>query len=765
MASEPQASRADGLFIPMGSDAPLGAALQHGHWRKRMNLSSGLTRALVVVERLLESAGFDRAPWLAVGFAAGIAAWFALANSWQWLALIALCLAVMLGTLAGLRGDGRFPFLRQAIAALALVIAAGCGIVWAKSALVGTPAIARPMVGEISGTVMKREEQPALARVRLTLAVREPGTARPIMVRLNLASGDDQPGIAEGAQVKLRARLMPPAPPMLPGGYDFARASWFSGLAATGSVLGKVTVVRTGQQQGWVRGLQRSLSAHVRSRLDGSAGTIAAAFASGDRGAIAESDDTAMRDAGLTHLLSISGLHVSAVVAAVYVLTIRLLALWPWLALRVRLPLVAAGAGALAGVAYTVLTGAEVPTIRSCIGAVLVLLALAIGREPLSLRMVAVAALFVLLFWPEAVIGPSFQMSFAAVIAIVALHGAAPIRAFLSPREQAWWAKGLRHLVMLLGTGVVIELALMPIGLFHFHRAGVYGALANVIAIPLTTFVSMPAIALALLLDGIGLGAPAWWIAGKSLELLLLLAHWTAAQPGSVTLLPAMGQGSFMLFIAGGLWLALWRGKLRLAGLIPAMMGLTMLAFLRPPDVLISNDGHHVGITGEGGSLLVLRQGKSDFAKENLQEIAGMDGETQLLEDWPGARCNRDFCAVELDRGGRKWRLLIARSKDLVDIRELASACARADIVIADRRLPYPCKPALLKADRAMLGQTGGLTLDLSNREVRTVAQDQGTHGWWRPAKRRSFPAPKSATHRAAARITAEPRTLRTIGP
>ncbi len=241
-----------------------------------------------------------------------------------------------------------------------------------------------------------------------------------------------------------------------------------------------------------MRSCSARLADHVRSRLGGSPGTIAAAFASGDRGAITQADEDAMRDAGLTHLLSISGLHVSAVIAATYLLAIRLLALWPWLALRVRLPVLAAALAALAGIAYTLLTGAQVPTIRSCIGAVLVLLALALGREPLSLRMIAVAAFVVLLAWPEALVGPSFQMSFAAVIAIVALHGCAPVRSFLALREEGWLARTARHGLMLLVTGLVIEIALMPIVLFHFHRAGIYGAFANVIAIPLTTFVSMP---------------------------------------------------------------------------------------------------------------------------------------------------------------------------------------------------------------------------------------------------------------------------------
>jgi competence protein ComEC len=733
--------------VPMGNDAPDRAALQHNPWRKRLALSSGLAR----IEHFLEGAAFDRAPWLVVALAAGIAAWFALPGPWQWLALIALGLAVGLGSLALFAPDGRFPYLRQALAVAALALAAGCALVWAKSALVGAAPIARPTVTTIEGRLLERREQPAEHRVRLLMATREPGSGRAIRVRLNLDLDEDRAEIAESALLRLRARLVPPAPPMLPGGYDFARSAWFSGIAATGGVLGKVEVLAPGGEGGLIARTQRRLAHHVRAQLAGSPGTIAAALASGDRGAIAEADEAAMRDAGLTHLLSISGLHVSAVIAAAYVLALRLLGLIPWLALRVRLPLLAAGSGALAGIAYTLLTGAEVPTVRSCIGAVLVLGALALGREALSMRMVAVAALVVLLAWPEALVGPSFQMSFAAVIAIVALHGAGPLRAFHAPAERPWWERGLRGLAMLLLTGVVIEAALMPIGLFHFHRAGVYGALANVIAIPLTTFVSMPLIALALLFDLAGLGAPFWWLAGQSLELLLGLAHWTAGVPGAVTTLPAMGRGAFSLFLAGGLWIALWRGRVRLLGLAPAALGLILLSTLRPPDVLVSGDGRHVGITGAGAELLVLRASKSDYVRENLTEIAGMAGETKLLSDWPGARCNADFCAVVLERGGRSWQLLIARGKDYVPTRALAAACERADVVIADRRLPFACRPRWLKADHELLGRSGGLTLDLERGRIETVADHQGKHGWWQPTVRTRFrPNPASTA-------TAEP--------
>jgi competence protein ComEC len=717
-------------LVPLG-EGPADAAMQHTHWRKRWQLSSIGER----VEGFLASAGFDRGPWLAVAFAAGIALWFVLDRPAEWVAAIAIGLISALASVAAWRGNGERSRTMLAGVALGLALATGVSIAWARSEIAGAEPIARPLSATIEGRVLERIEQPAEDRVRLVLAVREPETERAIKVRVNLPLESDDPAYGEGAVLKLQARLMPPGPPMLPGAYDFARAAWFEGLAATGSVQGEVELLEAAPAEGGLDRVQRSLSAHVRSQLDGSPGAIAAALASGDRGAIAEADEDAMRDAGLSHLLSISGLHVSAVVAAFYLIAIKLLALWPWLALRVRLPVVAAGVAALAGLGYTVLTGAEVPTIRSCVGAILVLLALALGREPLSLRMIAVAAVFVLLVWPEALVGPSFQMSFAAVIAIVALHGCEPVRAFLAPRDEGWLSWAMRRGVMLLVTGLLIEVVLMPIALFHFHRGGVYGAFANVVAIPLTTFVSMPLIALALLFDVVGLGAPFWWLAGKSIEVLIGLAHLTASQPGAVRLMPQMGGWTFALFVMGGLWLGLWRGRARLWGLTPMAAASAILAITPVPDVLISGDGRHVGITGQGDRLLVLRDTRSDYTRENLLELAGMEGEVMPLAEWDGAECSRDTCMATIERDGRSWTLLLTRSEFYLPWRDLVAACARADIVVSDRRLPDGCQPRWIKADMRMLRASGGLAINLAGQEVATVAQSQGEHGWWRSSR------------------------------
>ena len=739
----PIAGDTDSSGAAAGIDPPKLHKAQPRLWQRGGGLSSISAAVFGGLERFLAGAGFDRAPWLAVVFAIGILTWFALGTPLQWLGVMGGALFAALFALAAWRGNSERDQLRQAVIACSLIFVAGIAVIWLRSEVVGAAAIDRPVVERVQGYVLERTDQPAEDRIRLTMAVRDAGTGEGRKIRVNVpletaaeaAAGFGDDALTEGAVVRLRVRLMPPASPMLPGAYDFARAAWFKGLAATGSVIGAVEIIEPAPDASGIASVQRALSSHVRGQVDGSAGTIAAAFASGDRGAIGEADEDAMRDAGLTHLLAISGLHVSAVIAATYFVAIKLLALFPALALRVRLPVLAAAAGAMSGVGYTLLTGAQVPTVRSCVAAMLVLIALAMGRDALSLRMVAVAAIFVLLLWPESVIGPSFQMSFSAVLAIVALHTSGPVKSFMAPREEPWYSRSGRNVAMLFVTGLVIEIALMPVVLFHFHRAGLYGAVANVFAIPLVTFISMPMIAAGLAFDLVGLGKPFWWIVETSLNILLGIAHFTSSQPGAVKLMPQMSVVTIGLFVLGGLWLGLWNGKARLLGFVPAAAA-TGLLFMTPiPDVLIGREGRHVGITrtADDGSrrLLSLRDSRSSYSRDNLLELSSVTSDPVPLAEWDGAQCSSEFCVVTLNRGGREWSLLLARNRELVEERALAAACERADIVVADRYLPYSCAPRWLKADRNMLEQSGGLSIDLANQEITEVAAGQGAHGWW----------------------------------
>ncbi|WP_431852446.1 ComEC/Rec2 family competence protein [Allosphingosinicella sp.] len=670
----------------------------------------------------------DQLPlWLPVGLILGISAWFWLPDRQSWIAFLLLAFAATLGFLA-VAAQRRWG---RALAIFSLAAALGCLNIWWKAERAAEPRLERPMLARFEGAIVSVQRLPAREAVRLV--VRTSGAGLPPHVRVNVDEEDSTEALQPGSSVRIRAWLMPPAPAAVPGAYDFARAAWFQGIGATGRAL-DVAVTAPPASQGLAARIatwRQGLADHVRSRLEGGEGGIAAALATGDQGGIPEADAEAMRRSGLAHLLSVSGLHLTAVVGAVMLLTLKLLALSTLLASRFRLVLVAAGAGALAGIAYTLLTGAEVPTVRACIAAMLVLAGIAIGREALTLRLLAVGALVVLILWPETLVGPSFQLSFAAIMAIVALHEHPRIQKLLARRDEPVHSRAGRFLLALVLTGLAVELALTPIALFHFHRAGLYGALANIVAIPLTTFVVMPLEALALLLDLAGLGAPFWWLTGQALSLLLALAHAAANAPGAVAMLPTMPTPAFALIAGGGLWICLWRTGWRRWGLAPVAAG-ALLALTAPaPDLLVTGDGRHLALRASSGELAILRGRAGDYVRSLLAESSGEEAEFVELEHLGNAACSADLCAVDLSRGGRRWRILATRTREFIDIPPFARACAEADIVVSDRRLPRTCVPRWLKADREFLARTGGLAVTLGESpSVSTVASSEGRHPW-----------------------------------
>ncbi|PKP98115.1 MAG: competence protein ComEC, partial [Alphaproteobacteria bacterium HGW-Alphaproteobacteria-13] len=480
--------------------------------------------------------------------------------------------------------------------------------------------------------------------------------------------------------------------------------------------------------------LRARLSAHIHRQVDGSAGGIAAALVTGDRGAISEADEEAMRRSGLAHLLSISGLHVTAVVGFAMLLAMRLFALSRRIALAGYVLPLAAAAGALAGGGYTWLAGAEVPTLRSFIASLLVLAAFLLGREALTLRLVAAGALVVMIWRPESLAGPSFQLSFMAVTAIVALHESRAMRAFLARRGEGWPRRMARALAGLLLTGLAVEVALAPIALFHFHKAGFYGALANMIAIPLTTFVIMPAEALALLFDGVGIGAPFWWGAEQALVLLIALAHMVADAPGAVATLPVFPPWGFALAAVGGLWLLLWQSGWRWAGTVPLAVGMAALWMQPRPDLLVTGDGRHIAAAVPGGGYALLRERAGDYIRDSMAEAAGVDTPMLTLAELDHVECNRDFCRWRQGEGAAQRIILAARGRDRIDGADMAAACAAADVVISDRWLPRECAARWLAIDRDALADSGGLALYLGDwPKAIPVLRTGDRHPWRRP--------------------------------
>jgi competence protein ComEC len=702
------------------------------------------------LETIAESEREQLPLWLPVGLMLGIGAWFYLPDALEWAGFLFAAAASALAALAlgiGTRWG-------RALAWFGLAAFLGCALVWWQAERAAAPRVAREQLMDMVATIESVQTMAAQGSTRLV--VRPAGEGMPVRLRINVEADKMVAGLEPGAIVRVRAWMMPPAPTPVPGAYDFSRAAWFQQIGGTGRALGIELIAPASDRSfsGRLADLRRRLSTHIRASIggDGGEGGIAAALATGDQYGIPEADNDAMRRSGLAHLLSVSGLHLTAVVGAVMLLTLRLLALSPTLALRYRLVLIAAGAGALAGIAYTLLTGAEVPTVRSCVASLLVLAGIALGREALTLRMVAVGALIVLLLWPESLAGASFQLSFAAIVAIVALHESPRARAWFARRDERWSARIARALFALVLTGIAVEVALAPIALFHFHRQGLYGAFANVVAIPLTTFIIMPLEALALLFDLVGLGAPFWWLTGQALSLLLWLARSAATAPGAVALLPAMAPAAFALMIAGGLWICLWRTKLRRWGTIPLALG-ALWAFATPaPDLIITGDGRHLALRTPDGQLALLRPRAGDYVRDTLAEASGAEPEFLELESLPIAACSADLCAADLDRGGRRWRILATRTPNRVRWEDMIAACAGADIVISDRALPSACAPHWLRADLPFLRRSGGLAVTLGGSpSIATVAERAGRHPWAVPEPFQASPGLSAGPRRPSA--------------
>ncbi len=739
------------------------------------------------LESWLEAERDQLALWLPVALGGGIATWFLLPDQQNWTIGLLAFAGVGLAALAIGRG-GRAM---RAIGLGALAAALGLTIIWFRAEWKAAPVLADTAIVRFEARIERIEPLPPRGLVRLRLAPlrvllsensaqRHDISTLPPHIRVNLALADVPQGLEDGATIRLGARLMPPPPPALPGAYDYARVAWFDRIGATGRGYRPVEIIRPASSvamSGTISSLRQRLSSHIQAQAPGAPGGIAAALATGDQGAIPLDDSEAMRRAGLAHLLSVSGLHITAMVGATMLLVLRVLALFPWLALRVRLPLIAAGAGAVAAIGYTILTGAEVPTVRSCVAALLVVAALMLGREAITLRLVAAGAVVVLLAVPESLAGPSFQLSFAAVAAIIALHEQPNVKSWFASRDEAHWRRWARELASLLLTGLVVEAALAPIAIYHFHKAGIYGSIANIIAIPLTTFVIMPAEALALIADLGGVGAPFWWLTDRAIGLLLWIAHRTAETPGAVAGVPGMGGGALGLLVGGGLWLGLWRTRWRGLGFVPITLGSLWTWFTPPPDLLVTGDGRHIAVRTPRGSIAMLRDRAGDYTQAMLAEIGGFDEDPVLLSEQPDARCSRDLCLAAIEAGGRRWTVLATRSAYPVPIADLISACRTADIVVSDRRLPRRCTPRWLKLDRPVLARTGGISIALASGRIETVQQPGDMHPWRTPpviavnrtggAARRAFPARapgadrNAADHRRDLPDRAEPSSLR----
>ncbi|SCB54324.1 competence protein ComEC [Bradyrhizobium shewense] len=706
-----------GRASPAGGFAPAG----FGIWPVIVETLGEWARAEAGPGRLL--------PWVPVAFGGGIALYFAADHEPVLWVVAATAAVLLLGAILLRRSRLLAPSIMIA------AVASGFAVATWKTARIAHPVLAKPLYSvSLSGFVEARDIRERTDRfvLRVTAMEAQRSEVKLERVRLSVRKGT-APEV--GSFVQLKARLMPPLSPVRPGSYDFSRDMFFQGIGASGFVMGAITASIPPDAGGlrlryaaFMQGLRDAIDARIRATLEGDNRAIATALLTGRRDAISTPVNDAMFISGLGHVLSISGYHMAVVAGVVFFAVRALLALIPGLAAGFAIKNWSAAAALVAAAFYLLLSGAEVATQRSFFMTAVVLIAVMVDRRAITFRTLAVAALIVLAVAPEALVHPSFQMSFAATLGLVALVQIGMPNLFASPDHSAtarvaMW--GGREIAMLFLASLIAGLATTPYAAFHFHRVTPYGVLANLGAMPVVSALVMPAGLLGLLAAPFGLDGMFWWLMGIGIDWMVAVSRWVAALPGAVGRIPAFGIAPLIAASLGIIVMSLLRTPLRWCGAMVLLVSIGWGLSVRQPDILIAGDGASVAVRGGDGRLHLIRAGKDNFLlKEWLAADADpRDAGSSALAS--GISCDESGCVTPLADG----RLVALASR----IDALADDCSRAALVVTSRPAPPDC--AAMVVDRPRLARQGALALTqrgdgFSVQAVRT----RGTNRPWLPA-------------------------------
>ena len=503
----------------------------------------------------------------------------------------------------------------------------------------------------------------------------------PVFVRVGAPTGP----ASIGSMVRFQANIEPPSQASVPGGFSYARSAWFLRLGGTGFTFGHLAVIAPPSASGWQVGLNRfrnDLSQLIRFKIPGQSGAIAAALITGDRSAIDPDITMAFRGAGLSHLLAISGLHMSIVGGMAFWLSSLILAAIPIIGAQIDARKPAAIVGLLASFSYLLVSGAAAPTQRAFIMLALIFLAVALGRKALSIRTISIAAFVIALLSPEYVVTAGFQLSFAASLALIAVYQ--KIGPWFAEQQQKsnsnrFFIKVFKRTgLVLLGialTSLVAGLATAPFASWHFHKIAVYSLIGNLAAMPVFTVLVMPFLFLGLLVLPLGLEGPFWQIAGFGLSLVFKLSAMTADLPGAVVAIRQATHMTLLLEAIGLLLICLGGKWLKFVAIIPISIALILHLFVPSPNLWIGQKGGAIIESKGSGSTLFIFGKPNLFALRQFVDTSGIGNIQQKpIQNSKQANCDQYGCTYILDRN-----LLALQTT----VNDLITSCNLADIVIS----------------------------------------------------------------------------------
>ena len=672
--------------------------------------------------------------WVPVALGSGIAAYFGLPVE------PALPVILVAGVVAIVLFYGAWRTASPGTVFLLGLFIAGLCIGKARTMYVATPVLAASSGSVILSGWVERVVSVSRKNPRIVVEVDKiEGLKRPYWpahVQMTVFKTRQPPSAGDYIQISARLYMLPG--PVAPGGYDHGRTLWFRGIGATGrgSLLTEVEAAKLEPRPAkwvwrrYVDDLRISISKRITAAMPKRTAGLALALTTGDRSLIPKKQREQMAIAGLAHVLAISGLHMSLVAGGVFWLIRALLALSPAIALNWPIKKWAAGSAILMGFGYLLVSGAGISTQRAYIMLVIMFAAVIADRPAISLRNLAIAAILILLISPEAVTTASFQMSFMAVMGLIAAYevtgnwrAAHPKQSFA--RRKRWpllrWV--VAGLVALSFTTMIASLFTALPAAYHFNRAAPLSLISNILALPVVSVVVMPSAVLASLSMPFGLEAGPLWVMDKGLQYVIKVAGNVAQMDLSSFPVGQMNSWAVLMAAYGAIWLCLANGRIRALGLVPIVVGLVFSPLVERPFLLVERSAKNAAVRNAGRALAFAHPRRGRFAAERWLRADGDEATLNIAAKRPGWTCKNNLCEAAV--GGKKLIYLMDDAK-------VAADCGSADIVVAQFPLRRKCRQAQLRIDRFDVWRSGAHAIYQRNSEIVTVTADQsrGERPW-----------------------------------
>ncbi len=601
-----------------------------------------------------------------------------------------------------------------------LLVIVGFTAIAVRTEMLAAPVLERKInFTEVTGHIEEVEPRPQGLRLLLSDVNIEklPQDKTPILVRVSLKKPPQ--GLMVGQWVRIKAGLYPPPEKAMPGAFDFARYFYYRRIGAVGYSRSAVEILQEGDKPGWLQSFRSDLTNRVVAEMSGAQGAVVAALLTGERGAIADDVREDMRVAGLAHVLAISGLHLGLVAGIIYFTARFLLVLIPGLAIRFQLKKWAAALALAGAFGYLAVAGFPVSAQRAYVMVALFLFAVIFDRMVTPMRSLAWAALIILLLQPEALLGASFQLSFAATIGIVAFYEAFrdPIHKMI--RQDSVVKRMIAYVMGIAVTSLVAGFATAPFIIHDFNQFSSYNLLANLLVSPLVSFWIMPSAVLTFVLMPFGLENWGLALMGKGVGIMLDIARWIHGLPGAFFHIPSLTTWGISLVTLGGLWLTLWQTRWRVWGVIPIMVGMFSIALYDVPSVIISADAKQIAVQDAAGQLVMIRGGRRNFIADQWLEQTGSQAFVKIRDaswnDEVMLRCDSIGCIYSAY--GHKVAWAKQRQAVLED-------CGNADVIIAGFSIKKHLCPKTYSAiiDYWTLKNHGAYALWISRKGIKHSA-------------------------------------------